>query len=134
MIFRYITKQNYHLSCIVSWSSNIFLLSFLWSTVGLGKVSWAKLSANSKPDIYPKECIAVHCSVYQCNTVTCSTLPCCLVQCIEANSEAEYYRVRLLASNYSDHSSPSKLVQITDCPRHSWHINSNQTQQNSCHA
>ena len=32
------------------------------------------------------------------------------------------------------HSCPSKLVQIPDCPRHSWHTNSNQTQQNSCQA
>ena len=29
------------------------------------------------------------------------------------------------------HSSPSKLVQIPDCPRHLWHINSKHTQQNS---
>ena len=28
--------------------------------------------------------------------------------------------------NAFEHSSPSKLVQIPDCPRHSWHTNSNQ--------
>ena len=32
------------------------------------------------------------------------------------------------------HSSPSRLVQIPDCPRHSYHTNSNQTKQNSCQA
>ena len=32
------------------------------------------------------------------------------------------------------HSSASKPVQITDCPRHSCHTNSNQTQENSCQA
>ena len=31
------------------------------------------------------------------------------------------------------HSSPSRLVQIPDCPRHSRQTNTNQTQQNSCH-
>ena len=33
---------------------------------------------------------------------------------------------------YRFHSPPSKLVQIPDCPRHSLHTNSNQTQQNPC--
>ena len=34
----------------------------------------------------------------------------------------------------SYHSFPSRLDQIPDCPRHLYYTNSNQTQQNSCHA
>ena len=38
----------------------------------------------------------------------------------------------LIPKGHPLHSFPSKLVQIPYCPRHFWHTNSNQTQQNSC--